>query len=402
MPNLRMNKKSVVAIVVVAAIAAGCGKTDVPGAPMGAAGPAGSGASGPPISVSTVGAEQRDYEVQLEATGTVTALSSVDVKPQISSTIAQVHFKEGQFVKAGQLLFTLDSRSDEINVIKAQAQLQKDLAALADAQRQLTRSKELVAQNFVSQTAVDTNQSLVDAQLAVVESDRAAIKAAQVGLSYTRIVAPGAGRAGTVNVFPGTLVQPTSSTLVTITQLDPIAVAFNLPQRNLGEALQSLRAGGGRVTALLPEGRGQLSGKLAFVDNAVDANSGTVKVKAVFDNKNEGLWPGAFVGIRLAVQTLKNAIVVPQAAIVQGARGHVVFVVEPGNRAAARPVELVSAAGTEAVVTGLRAGERVVLEGRQNLRPGSLVVERSSGAASAASAASGASSGLAVGSVASR
>ncbi|HJV94490.1 MAG TPA: efflux RND transporter periplasmic adaptor subunit, partial [Albitalea sp.] len=224
------------------------------------------------------------------------------------------------------------------------------------------------------------------AQLAVVESDRAAIKAAQVGLSYTRIVAPGSGRAGTVSVFPGTLVQPTSSALVTITQLDPIAVAFNLPQRNLTEALQSLRAGGGRVTAVLPEGRGKLVGKLAFVDNAVDANSGTVKVKAVFDNKDEGLWPGAFVGVRVAVQTLKNAIVVPQAAIVQGARGRVVFVVEPDNRAASRPVELVNASGTEAVVTGLRAGERVVLDGRQNLRPGTPVVERAGGAARGASA----------------
>ncbi|HJW12890.1 MAG TPA: efflux RND transporter periplasmic adaptor subunit [Albitalea sp.] len=380
-----MNRHAIVAAIVLAVIAAGCGKSETPGSPMGGA-TAASGAGGPPVSVSTVAAEQRDVEVQLEATGTVTALSSVDVKPQVSSTIAKVHFKEGQFVKAGQLLFTLDARADEINVVKAQAQLQKDLASLADAQRQLARSKELVAQNFVSQTAVDTNQSLVDAQLAVVESDRAAIKAAQVGLSYTRIVAPSAGRAGTVSVFPGTLVQPSSSALVTITQLDPIAVTFNLPQRNLTEALQSLRGGGARVTAVLPEGRGKLVGKLAFVDNAVDANSGTVKVKAVFDNKDEGLWPGAFVGVRVAVQTLKNAIVVPQAAIVQGARGRVVFVVEPDNRAASRPVELVNASGTEAVVTGLRAGERVVLEGRQNLRPGTPVVERAGGAARGASA----------------
>jgi RND family efflux transporter MFP subunit len=390
-----MNNKTVTAFAVLVVIVAGCGKTDVPGAPI-----AGSSAGGAPVSVTTVAAEQRDVDVQLEATGAVTALSSVDIKPLISSTITQVHFKEGQFVKAGQLLFTLDSRADETNVAKAQAQLQKDLASLADAQRQLARSKELLAQNFVSQTAVDTNQSLVDAQSAVVESDRAAIKAVQVGLSYTRIVAPNSGRAGTVNVFPGTLVQPGSPPLVTITQLDPIAVAFNLPQRNLPDALQSLRSGGGRVTAVLPEGRGTLTGKLAFVDNSVDANSGTVRVKAAFDNKNEVLWPGAFVGVRLVVQTLKNAIVVPQAAIVQGARGRVVFVVEPGNRAVARQVELVNASGTDAVVTGLRAGERVVLDGRQNLRTGSPVIERpAEGASGAGSGRPGAS---AAGSVASR
>ncbi len=338
---------------------------------------AGSGAvaGGPPVSVSTVVAQKRDYDVQIEATGTVAALNSVDVKPQISSTITAVHFKEGQFVKAGQLLFTLDSRTDETNVAKAQAQLQKDLAALADAQRQLTRSKELLAQNFVSQTAVDTNQTLVDSQRAASEADRAALKAAQVGLSYTRITAPGAGRAGNINVFPGTLVQPTGATaLVTITQLDPIAVSFSLPQRDLQDALKSLRAGGGKVAAVLPEGRGTLAGKLSFVDNAVDAGSGTVKVKAQFDNKDEKLWPGAFVSVKLAVRTIKDAIVVPQASIVQGARGRVVFVVEQG-KAAARPVEVVYSSGVDAVVTGVQPGDRIVLDGRQNVRPGASVSE---------------------------
>lgn len=373
-----MDKKIVGACAaLVVMVLSGCGKSGSPSGDVSAAVSAASGAGVPPVSVSTVRAERRDYEVQLEATGTVTALNSVDVKPLVSSTITKVHFKEGDFVKAGQVLFTLDARSDETNVAKARAQLQKDLASLADAQRQLARSKELFVQNFVSQVAVDTNQTLVDAQKAVVESDRAAIKAAQVGLSYNRIVATSSGRAGTVNVFPGTLVQPSTTTaLVTITQLDPIAVSFNLPQRNLPDALQSLRAGGGNVVAVLPDGRGTLAGKLSFVDNSVDATSGTVKVKAQFDNKDEKLWPGAFVGVKLAVQTIKDAIVVPQATIVQGGRGKVVFVVEPGNKAAARSVEVVYSSGTDAVVTGVRPGDRVVLDGRQNLRPGSNVVER--------------------------
>jgi len=388
-----------VALALVAAALAGCGKTDAPSALGSAVGPASSasGAGGAPVSVSTVRAAQRDFELQIETTGTVTALNSVDVKPQVSATIAQVHFREGQFVQAGQLLFTLDARAQQAAAAQAQAQLRKDMAALADAQRQLARSRELVAQGFVSQVAVDTNQTLVDTQRALIEADRAAIQAAQVQVSYARIVAPSAGRAGTVGVFPGTLVQPASPPLVTITQLHPIAVTFNLPQRDLPDALQSLRAGGGKVTAVLPDRRGEVPGKLAFVDNNVDASSGTVKVKAVFDNPDERLWPGAFVNVRLAVRTLKDAIVVPQAAIVQGARGRVVFVVQDDGKVASRPVELVHAAGNEAVVSGVRAGERIVLDGRQNVRPGSAVVERAPDAAAgarggrAAPAANGAS-----------
>jgi RND family efflux transporter MFP subunit len=337
---------------------------------------AASGAGGAPVSVSSVPAQRRDVDVVLEATGTVTALNSVDVRPQISSVITQVHIREGQFVKQGQLLFTLDPRNDEVNVTKAKAQLAKDMAALADAQRQLMRSRDLFVQNFISQGAVDTNQALVDAQEAVVASDRAAIDAAQVGLSYNRIVAPTAGRAGGINVFAGSTVQPAGAALVTVTQLDPIDVAFSLPQRNLAEALQTLRSGGGKVFAVLPEGRGAIVGRLQFVDNTVDAGSGTVRVKAEFGNPDEKLWPGAFVNVRLAVTTLKDAVVVPQAAIIQAPRGKIVYVVDAGNKAEARPVEITYSAGEDAVVTGVRPGERVVVDGRQNMRPGATVMER--------------------------
>ncbi len=343
--------------------------------------------------MSTQPAQRRDVDVTIEATGTVTALNSVDIRPQISSVITQVHIKEGQFVKAGQVLFTLDARNDEVNVTKARAQLAKDQAALADAQRQLSRSRELLAQNFISQGAIDTNQALVDSQLAVVAADKAAIEAAKVGLSYNRIVAPAAGRAGAINVYAGSTVQPGGTALVTITQLDPIAVGFNLPQRNLGDALKTLRSGGGKVLAVLPEGRGTHTGKLQFVDNTVDAGSGTVRVKAQFDNGGEALWPGAFVTIKLAVSTLAGAVVVPQAAIIQAPKGKIVYVVEAGNKAAARPVEIVYAAGQDAVVTGVDAGERVVLEGRQNLRPGASVVERVTGGAGGAGGASNARNG---------
>lgn len=342
-------------------------------------------ASAAPVSVSLVRAERRDMPVVLEATGTVSALTSVDVKPQMASVVTQVHVKEGQFVRRGDLLFTLDSRSDQANLGKAQAQLQKDLAALADAQRQFARSQELFAQNFISQGAVDTNRALVESQQAVVAADRAAIDAARVALSYARIAAPSGGRVGQIPVVAGSYVQPGGAALVTITQLDPISVAFSLPQRNLPDALAALRGSGAPVQAQLPDGRGTLAGRLQFVDNAVDAATGTVRVKAQFDNRDQRLWPGAFVGVRLAVRTLKDAVVVPQAAIVQSPRGAVVFVVEEGSRVAARPVQVLHAAGNDAAVQGLAGGERIVLEGRQNVRPGNLVVERSAPAASAGS-----------------
>jgi RND family efflux transporter MFP subunit len=341
-----------------------------------------SAASAPPVSVTTVLAERRDWPVTLAANGVVSALNTVEIRAQVSSMVTKVNFKEGQFVKAGELLFTLDSRADEANLAKAQAQLQRDEAALADAQRQLARSRDLFNQKFVSQSAVDTALTLVDSQQAAVSADRAAIAAAQVSLSYDRIVAPSAGRAGAINVFVGSYVQPSSPALVTITQLDPIAVSFTLPQRNLSDALAALKAGDAVVRAELPDNGGTLSGHLQFVDNAVDAASGTVKVKAQFDNKNLVLWPGAYVNVYLSGQVLKDAIVIPQTAIVQGATDKTVIVVGEGGKAAVRKIEVLSSLGNDAVVTGIEPGTRVVVEGKQNLRPGSVVRERSADAAS--------------------
>ncbi|MDB5999300.1 MAG: putative efflux rane fusion protein precursor, partial [Rhizobacter sp.] len=181
----------------------GSNASQVAGAP--AAGASGAGGA---ISVTTVKAVKRDYPVVLEANGTVAALNMVDVRPQVATVVTQVHIKEGQFVKAGQLMFSLDNRADQVNVTKAQAQLAQNQASLADAQRNLTRSTELLQQNFISQSAVDTAKTQVDAQTALVASDRAAIEAARVGLGYTRISAPSSGRAGAINVYPGSYVQP--------------------------------------------------------------------------------------------------------------------------------------------------------------------------------------------------
>lgn len=356
----------------------------------GAAAPTGA-ASAPPVSVTTVTATRRDLPLQRESTGTVAPVLTVDVRPQVTSMIRSVHVKEGQFVKAGEPLFTLDAAADEANAARLQAQLARDEAALADAERQYTRSRELLAQNFVAQGAVDTARTQVQTQAATVAASRAALQAARVPLAYARIAAPSAGRVGAINLYPGSSVQANATTLVTITQLDPVDVTFAMPQRDLADALAALRGSGAAVEAALPEGGPALAGRLVFVDNAIDSSSGTVKVKARFSNPRQRLWPGAFVRVRLTVRTLKDAVVIPQAAIVQSARGSVVYLAE-GAQAALRPVRVLATAGEDAAVDGLQGGERVVLDGRQNLRPGArLVIEGGRpGAAAAPAAAAGA------------
>ncbi len=347
------------------------------GAPADGKGPAaGPAPGGPPVSITSVRAQQRDLPIYLQAPGTVTPVSTVDIRAQVTSVVTQVHVKEGQFVRKGDLLYTLDTRADEANVAKARAQLARDEASLADAQRQLARSRQLVERNFVSQGAVETAQAQVDAQTALVASDKAAIDAALVPLSYGRVIAPGNGRIGVLNVFAGSAVQANLTSMTTLTQLDPITVAFNLPQRYLASVLGLLKKGNATVKVVNPEKNLALTGRLSFVDTNVDSNSGTVKAKATFDNKNTALWPGAFLNVSVQIDTLKEAIVIPQSCIIQTVRGSIVYVIDKDNKAAIRPVKIVESQGEEAAVSGLRPGERIAQEGRQNLRPGSTAIER--------------------------
>lgn len=357
---------------------AACGaKTEGAAAPAGGAS-APKPAQGGAVSVMAQPAQKRDFDVNLQSIGTVIPVATVDIKAQTTSVITAVHVREGQSVTKGALLFSLDARPDEANVAKLRAQMAKDEAALADAQRQLARAKDLVAKGFVSQGASDTNQALVDGLVATVASDRAAVDAAKLALSYTRVLAPASGRLGAITLAPGTAVQANVTTLVTLTQLDPINVAFSLPQRNLQGLLEGLKAGGAAVSAKLPEDKGALVGRLLFVDNAVDGATGTVKVKARFDNPRDALWPGAFVNVALRAETLKNAVVIPTVAIIQTARGGVVYV-NDGGRAVSRPVTVIAQEGDESAVTGVKPGDRVITEGRQNLRPDTPVVEREAG-----------------------
>jgi RND family efflux transporter MFP subunit len=345
--------------------------------PPAAPGEPGAVPAGPPVAVTAVPAEQRDMPITVEATGTVVAVSSIEIRPQLSSVVTAVHVREGQFVEAGEPLFTLDARADAANVAKLRAQARSDETALADLRRQLERNRELQRKGFVSQAVVESSQAQVDAQVAAVAANRAAIDAAQVPVGYARIVAPSAGRVGAVGVWPGSAVVANQTTLVTVTRIDPIDVAFSVPQRHLQEVLAALETGRATVSATLPDGGTALQGRLVFVDNAIDAGSGTVRVKARFDNSPSTLWPGAFVRASLELGAIEDAVVVPQASLIRGPRTTFVYVVEQG-RAVQRTVEVVGSRGDDAAVRGVRAGEAVVLDGRQNLRPGAPVTVRPS------------------------
>ncbi len=332
-------------------------------------------AQAPTATVTTVIAKRMDVPVRLEANGYVSSLNSVDVRPQVSNVIAGVHIKEGQFVKAGDLLFSLDDRADRVNLQKAQAQLAKDQAGLADAERQLARSRELLSKGFISQSAVDTVQAQVDAARATLQADQAAIGAARVALGYDSIRASSSGRAGAIAVYAGSLVQPSSPPLVTISQLDPIAVTFTLPESELGALLDAKKSGDIKVRARVPNAPAPVDGKVSFVDNTVDAQNGTIKVKAIFPNPDQLLWPGQYVTIETTVRELKDAIVIPQAAVITGIDTRSVYAVGADKTAQPRPVELLYSFGAQAAVTGVREGERIVVDGKQNLRPGSKVNE---------------------------
>ncbi|WP_307643892.1 efflux RND transporter periplasmic adaptor subunit [Variovorax boronicumulans] len=326
---------------------------------------------GAPALVTLATAEKQDVPVTVQVNGSVVSLNSVDLRPQVTNTVSAVHVKEGQFVKAGQLLFSLDDRNDQANLARARAQQQKDEATMADLERQYKRSQDLVAQNFIAKSAADATLSQLEAQRAAVAADRAAVQSAQVALGYATLRAPIAGRIGAVNIYPGTLVQPTLS-LVTVTQLDPIAVSFPVPEGNLQDLLEAARSRA-PVEALVAGRKTPLIGSLDFVDNTVDPQIGTVRAKAVFANADQGLWPGQFVGTRITVRTLAGATVVPAAALMMLSDGTSLYVVDQAKTATRRKVKTLHTFGTKVAVSGIEPGEQVVIEGSQNVRPGGKV-----------------------------
>ena len=367
------NKTTVIVVLALAAAGGALWHFTRAEAPAKAEGQGGKGGGAqPPTVVNVIKPVRRDVAIELQASGTVTPVSSVDLHPQTTSTIRSVHIKEGQFVKAGTLMFSLDDRADRANVDKAQAEAARQRAALADLERQYRRSVELYEQKFIAKSALDTLKSQVEAARASLGAGAASLQAERVAASYSSIRAPMAGRVGAIDVFPGSLVQPATS-LTSITQLDPVDVAFTLPETALADLLAAQQRGAVAVEASTGGAGQPVRGSLSFIDNTVDPKAGTIRVKARFDNRATSLWPGQYATTRVTTRTLKDAVVIPQTAIITTTRGTSVYVVDADGSAKSVPVARLHSFGLEAAVSGLAGDETVITEGKQNLRPGGKV-----------------------------
>jgi RND family efflux transporter MFP subunit len=318
--------------------------------------------------------------VEVETSGIIQARKTVELRPQVAGTVREITVREGDTVRAGQLILRLDDRNERAQLERARAQLLKDEAALEDAERQARRSRELLAQGFISQGAVDAALTAVQSQKASVASAKAAVQAAEVTLQFTTLSAPQSGRLGAIPVQVGSYVSPTGNAVATLSETDPVLVVFSVPQRLVGKALSarerktpvvSIRPADGLSSPLAP------AVPLSFVDNTVDAATGTLRLKAEVSNPESQWWPGAHVQVRFSVGSLDSAVVVPVAAVVQSARGQSVFIVDEEGKAQAVKVEVLEVVDGQAAVKGLAAGKTVVLEGRQSLRAGTPVVDRS-------------------------
>jgi RND family efflux transporter MFP subunit len=329
------------------------------------------------ITITSIVVDKKVVPLIIEATGTIVSNSIVDIRPMVTNTVAKIHIKDGEEVKEGQLLFTLDDRNDKANYER--------LKALADdAQNQYLRAKELVAKNFISKAGLETS-------LANAKSAQAAARSAEVQLSFDSIRSPINGRAGIVNVFPGSLVQAsnvvttaTSSTatssvgsMVTITQLNPINVQFVIPEKDIPILLEN-QLDGEPLTVKVTvgdSGKRTYQGKVLVIDNQVDPSIAAVRVKAQIPNDAMTLLPGQFARVSLVASDLKDALVVPSQAIVINPRGRLVYTVDKDGKAVSKPVKVVYEYQGNSVITGIESGDRVVVEGKQNLRPGSRTRE---------------------------
>jgi membrane fusion protein, multidrug efflux system len=327
-----------------------------------------------PVLVAT--AIQKSVPVQLRAVGNVEPYTTVAIKSQVTGVLMQAHFKEGQDVKKGQQLFTVDPRPFEAALRQAEANMQRDNAQLKNLREQVRRYAELVEKQYVSREQYDLIKTNADAAEAVVEADKAAVENAKVQLSYCYIYSPVNGRVGSLLVNEGNLVRVNDAApLVVINQVNPIYVTFSVPEQHLGDLKRHMSAGTLRVDASFQSDDGRPEqGKLEFVDNAVDRSTGTIKLKAAFANTDRRLWPGQFINVALTLSTEPNAVVVPSEAVQVGQEGQHVFVVQPDKRVEVRPVTLGTTSGGEAVITkGLAAGEQIVREGQFLLGPGSRI-----------------------------
>jgi multidrug efflux system membrane fusion protein len=331
-----------------------------------------------PLPVLVKAAEKRDLNVYLNALGAVTPLEMVTLRTQISGQLVEVKFKEGQEVNQGDVLAIIDPRPYEVALEQAQGQFEQAQAQLKNAQLDLVRYQTLAAQDSIAKQQVDTQRTLVSQYEGMVKTDQAAIDNAKLNLTYCHITAPSAGRVGLRQVDQGNYVTPADANgLAVLTQVKPITVIFTLPEDNMPQVAARLRSG-----ATLPvdafdrtQTTKLASGTLDTIDNQIDATTGTFKLRALFPNDNEALFPNQFVNIRLLLDVDHGATVIPASAVEQGQQGAFVYVVQDDNTVVAKPVTLGTIEGElVAVVSGLNVGERVVVDGADKLTDGMKVV----------------------------
>ena len=339
------------------------------------AGKAGDGRQ-PPVPVTVARVTQQPIPVRIQAVGSAEPYASVAVKARVDGQIVEVRFREGQEVKAGSVLFNIDARPFETALKQAEANHQRDLSQQAQAQRQETRYLELFEKNFVSKEAYAQYKTAAETAGAAVLASKAAIDTARLQLEYTTIRAPIDGYTGRIQIQKGNLVKANDATpLVVLNQVHPINVSFAVPEQALPAVRKHLAAGPLEVEVTPPDAGGPAVGKLVFIDNTVDTATGTIKLKAVFENKQDVLWPGQFVTVSLKLYEEKNALTVPSRAVQTGPNGQYVFVIKDDMSVEIRPVTVQRTAEDLAVIaTGLVRGERVVTQGQLRLTPGAKVV----------------------------
>ena len=333
------------------------------------------GGAGAAVPITATAATVKPVPLTIETFGLARPEASVAVKPLVTGALTKVHFRKGQDVKKGDLLFTIDPRPYQAALEQAQANLVKDKVQEAYARRDASRDEELVKKRIAAESEYEKNRSTADALAAVVQADQAAVETARLQVEYCTIRSPLDGQAGDLLVAEGNIVKANESTLVTINQVSPIDVFFSVPQGELPSIRQYMAEGKLPVGASVP---GQTDcrevGELTFVDNAVDPAAGTIRLGATFANKDRGLWPGAYVNVCLTLTVRKGAVVIPAQCVQTGREGRYVFVVKADKTVEMRPVTLGPQADQECVVeAGVQAGEMVVTDGQFRLTPGAKV-----------------------------
>ncbi|ALC17700.1 RND family efflux transporter, MFP subunit [Desulfuromonas soudanensis] len=337
----------------------------------------------PPVPVVVARAEQKAVPVELRSVGQVEASSTVTVRSQVAGVIARVHFRQGDEVRRGDLLFTLDQGPLAAALAKAEADGEQARVAAEKAAADAARYARLLEEGFVSREEAETVRAQADSLEAALAAARATLEQARIQLRYATIRAPQGGRTGELLVHPGTVVKANDAPdLVTINALHPVLVGFSLPERSLAALRRHQAARSLEVSAQVPGDDGPPErGTLSFLDNRVDPATGTIRLKGTFANPGNRLWPGQFVEVALLLETLADAVVVPSAAIQTGQQGTYLFVVQPDGSAETRRVKVGISAGDETVIeAGLAAGESVVTEGQQRISPGARVEVKESGA----------------------